>query len=66
MDNEITTNEILEENTVENTENLTAKIDEVIYYQKNSFSLSIIAISIFFAIFTIYLIYQFIIKFVEF
>lgn len=67
MNNEVTTEEIIE-NTTENIEvqELTEKVDEVIYYQKNSFSLGIISISILFAILTIYLIYKFIINFVEF
>ncbi len=69
MNNQIENIETNIENENLNSEQLatlTNKIDEVIAYQQNSYALSLTFLAFFFSIIVIYLIYKFIINFIEF
>lgn len=67
-------NEILVENTIENTtletdnnyNEIIGKIDEVIYYQQHSYTVSIYTLIALVIVLFFYLIYKFIINFIEF
>lgn len=67
-------NEILVENTIENTtletdnnyNEIIGKLDEVIFYQQHSYTVSIFTLIALVVVLIFYLIYKFIINFIEF